>query len=199
MLICDNLAYSSWGKSLFKGLGVCLTDGSLLVVLGDTKAKTALLDIMAGRRLPKSGQVRFEAEPVYGNKEYAKLMLHIGVDNALNPHLSVEENIQQFASAEIDGLTHAAMRYFKLTAYAATPCRQLPLHMQRRVALTRLLALPCPIWLIDHRVESLDEEGAGLLYALISNRCNQQGIVVIAAESADFITPCQPLHLNDFR
>jgi heme exporter protein A len=200
MLVADSLTHTRWGKTLFKNLGFCLLQGSLAVLLGKSQpAKTSLLEMLAGNKKPKHGQIRFEGQPVLGHGEYQSLVAHIGRDNGLKPRMGVKENILRFIPPSgAENLANAAMRYFKLTAYAERPAALLPLHMQRRVALARLLAVPCPLWLLHHAPDSLDAEGNELLYMLISNRCNQDGIVVMAAETADFVSPCLPLDLGDF-
>ena len=69
----------------------------------------------------------------------------------------------------------------------------------QRFQLACLLVAPRPFWFIDTSLIPPDDAGRGLLYALVANRCNQNGIVAIATDEPDFISPMQVLDMGDFQ
>jgi ABC-type transport system involved in cytochrome c biogenesis ATPase subunit len=200
MLTCDDISCTNWGKTLFKRLGFSLLPGSLLAVTGGSpKAKTALVDVIAGLKEPKRGEVTFDGSNVWRNIDYFANTLHIGAGAMPDPSETVENTLMRFtATYETQNLVNAALSYFGLSDYSGCPCAILPAALLPRVALARLLAVPCGVWLFDIPLDSLDDEGRAMLFALISGSCNRGGIVIVAADKADFISPIQALDLDDF-
>lgn len=200
MLTCDNLTCTSWGLPLFKGLGFSLLRGSLLAITGGSaRAKTTLLDVMAARVLPKRGEVTYDGKPAWHNVDYFACTHYIEKTEAPDKAASVEDYVNRFAALyETENLVPAALRFFGLSGHAQTRCGAMPAHLIKRVVLARLLSAPCSVWMLDRPVDGLDEEGAGMLYSLISARCTRGGIVALTADDANFIEPIQELKLDDF-
>lgn len=194
MLTCDQLSY----KNRFSSLGFSLTTGSLLAVYGADA--TGLIMLLAGSLKPSSGNITFEEIPITRNREYQALSLYIPTTYSFRFWDTVEKTVSRLArkgggAAE---LTEAALRYFGLTEHRHTKCNSLPPALQKRVILTQLLTLPRPIWLLDHPEQDLDAEGIGMLDTLTANRCNQDGIVIIATQREGFMTPLPALRMEDF-
>jgi ATPase subunit of ABC transporter with duplicated ATPase domains len=59
VLNVENLSKHAEGKPLFQNLRLSLTRGERIAVVGDDRAVTALLDILAGASAPDSGEVRW--------------------------------------------------------------------------------------------------------------------------------------------
>lgn len=194
MLTCDTLGY----KDRFSGLGFSLTAGSLLAIYG--KDATGLIMLLAGKLRPTAGSITFEDIPITRSREYKELSLYVPTAFSFRFWDTVEKTVARLARKRRGAaeLTEAALRYFGLTEVRHAKCSTLPPALQKRVILTQLLTLPRPIWLLDHPEQYLDAEGIGMLDALIANRCNQDGIVVITTEREEFMTPLPALRMEDF-
>ena len=212
MLTCCNVTFSATHDARFQGVGISLLPGSLLGVYG-AQGKTAFLNLMAGYAKPTAGEVTFEGKPVLRNwpkpfsqwarnKEYTSLCLYIS-QPARHPdvkqHWTVEQTVIHNSGIHAEPLLlTAALRYFGLDAVRETPCSGLSQTLAARVKLACLLTLPRAIWILDEPDTGLDDEGCALLYRLISDRCNQDGIVIMASEIRGTIAPCASLELEDF-
>lgn len=194
MLTCDNLSY----KHRFAGLGFSLVPGALLAIYGSDA--TGLILLLAGQLRPSAGRILFEDAPITHNKEYRTLSLYIPSTFAFGRWETVQKAVRRLtrAGGGAPELTEAALRYFGLTDVREQKCRALPVALQRRIVLTQLLTLPRPIWLLDYPEQGLDQEGLGMLDALIANRCNQDGIVVLSTVREGFMTPLPSLFMQDF-
>jgi heme exporter protein A len=195
MLTCDNIAY----KTRFSGLGFSLTPGALLAVYGADA--TGLIMLLANKLQPSQGIITFEEQPIKRNREYANLSLHIHTDIRFRLWEGVEKAVLRLARSGggAPELVEAALRYWGLTEHRNAQCSTLPLALQKRIMLTQLLTLPRPIWLLDHPELGLDTEGLGMLDALMANRCNQDGIVIIATGREGFMTPLPCIRMDDFK
>ncbi len=195
MLTCDNISYTS----RFHGLGFSLTPGALLAIFGADA--TGVILLMAGKLKPTSGVIIFEEQPIARNRDYRELSLYIPLQYSFRPWETVEKAIKRLTKAGKGAteLVEAALRYFALTEKRHERAKNLPKHLQKRIILSQLLTLPRPIWLLDHPEHELDTEGLGMLDALIANRCNQDGIVVVATTREGFMTPLPSLYLSDFK
>jgi ATPase subunit of ABC transporter with duplicated ATPase domains len=59
VLTAENLSKSVEGQALFQNLRLSMTRGERIAVVGDDRAVTALLDILAGASAPDTGEVRW--------------------------------------------------------------------------------------------------------------------------------------------
>lgn len=182
MLTCQNLRAIRGEKLLFDHLGFSLKPGSVLLLQGANGCgKTTLLRMLAGLMPPSAGAITWQNETVTGNSDYKEVMLYQGHNTGLKAELSVYDNLQYFAALrDTEMLVPAAMQYFDLWAIADTPVSQLSSGWQRRVALSRLLAIPSLIWLLDEPAANLDVDGVAMLNGLIATRIKQGGIVVLS-------------------
>jgi heme exporter protein A len=191
-LSCQNISSVS---HTFRGVGVCLSAGSLLRVRSEGNAASLFLEMLAGLHPLHNAQATLDGIDTI-SALHAGRMLYLGTKNPVNPWISVEKNVNRLATTPM--LAGAAMQYFGLTAFARRSGFRLSADQRRRVTITRLLTSPCNAWIIDETNSSLSDEGQGLLYALIANRCNQGGIVVLATDKHSIIEPMQSLDLRDF-
>jgi heme exporter protein A len=197
MLTCFNLTFPCDPQTQCFGLGFSLLPGSLLIVSGPGKSQ--LLDIMAAGTKPHRGSVIFDGKLATRSKDYRASIHHIGPANSLNPDMTLAQNLIHAAkqNGEVE-LVDAAMRYFQLERWADVPFGTLRPESQRRAVLSRLLSMPRPIWLLEEPGHSLEEESKALLYALIANRCNQDGIVVMTTNNPGCITPAMQIDTADY-
>ncbi len=168
---------------LFEGLGFCLNEGALLLVAGaNGSGKSSLLAIIAGLLPPRAGSIDWCDIPIHDPSDYESTCVYIGHKNALKSEATVLENISFWASLSgNEMLIPAAIHYFNLEQYLSYPCGELSQGWQRRVALTRLITCPAPLWLLDEPGSNLDRDGQTLLAELIRSRTGQGGIVIMAA------------------
>jgi heme exporter protein A len=73
-----------------------------------------------------------------------------------------------------------------LTDRADVPGRGLSAGQKRRLALTRVLIDPRPVWLLDEPTAALDVEGRALVAALVAEQLKSGGIVVAAIHGDGF-------------
>lgn len=196
MLSCNLVTQPSH----FKTVGFSVIPGALLALRGDARAASLLLAIMAGKRKPASGEVIFEDSPIRQNTDYSELMQYIPPSALPRLWETVERAVARLAKAGqgAEELVEAALRYWGLDAQRKQRCGSLPKSLQRRVILTQLLTLPRPIWLLDQPEYELDDDGLKLLDTLVANRCNQDGIVLIATSREAFMNHLPTLDLKDF-
>jgi len=195
MLTCENVSY----KDRFSDLGFSLIPGALLAIQG--RSNTGVILLLNGRLLPTSGIITFEDKPIAHNREYRDLSIYINTETKFWPWERVNRAVKRLAHAGggAPELAEAALRYWGLNEYRDSPCSTLPVHLQKRVILTQLLTHPRPIWLLDHPEAGLDAEGLNLLDTVIANRCNQDGIVVIATERQGFMNYLPAIDMSDFQ
>lgn len=199
----ESLACVRGGDELFSGLGFTLLEGGLLLVTGaNGSGKTTLLKILAGLMPPDEGQVIWEGLTIHTPADYEGTALYVGHRNAVRLEATVVENMAFWADMSGNGmLLPAAIHYFQLEPYLHTPCWQLSAGWQRRLALSRLMTCPAPLWLLDEPATNLDAEGVVLLEELIRGRLRQGGLVIMAAhakvDTASGIAISQ-LNIQDF-
>jgi ABC-type multidrug transport system ATPase subunit len=63
LIVARGLAARVPGRLLFDGLDFSIGPGLSCIIGGDERGKTTLLSILAGRRAPDAGSVRFGARP----------------------------------------------------------------------------------------------------------------------------------------
>lgn len=180
---CEGLTCERGPRELFSGLGFSLLEGGLLLVTGANGAgKSTLLATLAGLLSPVAGGIQFGDVPIRDAADYESTCIYLGHHNALKPEATVLENITFWARMRGEEmLIPAAIHYFGLEPYLDYPCGQLSQGWQRRVALTRLMTCPAPLWILDEPGSNLDREGQALLAELIRVRTRQRGIVIMAA------------------
>ena len=134
--------------------------GPVIGVIGPSGAgKTSLLDLIAGLRRPAAGTIAFDDEPV----DDVARRLHVPPrrrrigyvpqDNALFPHLSVEQNIRYGA----DGPLHAeTIDLLEISTLLARRVTSLSGGEQKRVALARALMTRPRLLLLDEPLAGID-------------------------------------------
>jgi heme exporter protein A len=154
-----------------------IASGEMLAVHGSNgSGKSTLLKTIAGLIPIHAGSIRID-----GAWPSPHPILYLGHKRGLAPSMSVLDNVSFWAKAGgYTELVGAAMRYFDLADIPDAIVEGLSAGWQQRVALTRLITIPSPLWLLDEPITNLDAEGIGLLQSLLQSRLEQGGMAVIA-------------------
>lgn len=107
----------------------------------------------------------------------------VGHENALLPHLSVENYLEHMARMQGGSALSikAAMHFFALTPYAQKPIHTLSRGWKRKLALARLMVSPGHVWLLDEPFANIDPTGQEALTNLMAVHCDQGGAVIITS------------------
>jgi len=208
MLVADNLTCRRGERTIFKGLGFCLQEGALLLLKGaNGSGKTSLLKMIAGLITPEEGSISWDGALISGqdplirgdNTDFKRSLMMVGHKSAVKLDLTVEENLRFWGRLYgTEMLLPAALKFYNLTRYQHTSCKELSAGWQRRVALARLIIAPCKLWLLDEPTNFLDEEAVLLTASLIESRVKQGGIVIAASHSMSSGVASHVLMLSDF-
>ncbi|MGH7064155.1 MAG: heme ABC exporter ATP-binding protein CcmA [Stellaceae bacterium] len=165
-LVAEGLACRRGARLVFAGLSFRLPAGAALVLTGaNGSGKTSLLRLAASLIAPAAGRLAWGAAPVADDLAAHRARLHyIGHQDGLKPALTPRETLGFWAA--LRGLpprhsaaaVEAALDAFGLEAVGDWPCRWLSAGQRRRLALSRLVLAPAPLWLLDEPSLALDDD-----------------------------------------
>lgn len=188
-------------RPVFAGLDFALPPGGALVLSGPNgSGKSSLLRVMAGLLPPAAGVLAWAGAPVTQDPEGHRGRLHyVGHLDALKPALSVEENLSFWAGLRTAApRVEAALARLGLDHLADLPARLLSAGQRRRLALSRLLAAPAELWLLDEPSVGLDARSIASLTDIIAEHRAAGGRVAVATHLALSLPEARPLSLDDF-
>jgi len=175
-------------RLVFSGLDFALEPGGALILAGrNGSGKTSLLRLMAGLAPYRAGELAWDDGPVADDRErhFARLR-YVGHLDAVKPVLTVRENLDFWArlgggdgAAALDALAR-----FGLERLADVPARYLSAGQRHRLSLSRLLAAPAELWLLDEPTVALDTESVAALMAALAEHRAGGGMAVIATNVA---------------
>lgn len=189
----EAVTLSRGDRLLARDLSLRAGAGAYVEIRGSNgSGKTTLLRAIAGFVRPRAGRIAFAnvAEP-------SLALHHLGHLNGLKPAASVRAHLRYWA-----GLFGGAasedfvFQCLSLSGQADLPARVLSQGQARRLALSRLLIAPRPIWLLDEPAAGLDDEGRAVLAELIASHQAQGGIALAAVHEALGVTPTQTLRMG---
>ena len=189
-LVARNLSIARGGRRLAADVSFTLAPGGALVVLGaNGSGKTSLLRAIAGLLPLGAGSIVLEDA---GEAGVAEVSHYVGHDNALKARLTAQENLAFWAAMLGTGagaLSVAdALAKVGLPHVADLTVGALSAGQKRRVALSRLLVAPRPLWLLDEPTTALDSASIAMLATLLADH-RKGGGMVIAATHADVALP----------
>ena len=201
MLTIDNLSFYKDNKKIFSDLAFSLSISSALIVTGKNGCgKSSLLKLIAGIYEIQSGRVLWGNENIENFRDdFNGDMQFIGHKNFLKPELTVKENLEFYA--DLRGTKNAvapALEFFSLKEIQNSPVKNLSAGWQQRVILTKLLACPATVWLLDEPSNNLDKDGKEQLRELIKNRIKDRGLVILTSHDEMFFDLGPKLNLEDF-
>ena len=178
----ENLAAARGLRVLFEGLSFQLGNGEALELRGPNgSGKSTLLRILAGLTHQHAGTVKFAAgEDV--------LRHYLGHSDAVKPTETAGEQCRFWARyfGRKDAAAWEALERVGLSQRSDVPGRGLSAGQKRRLALTRLLLDPRPIWLLDEPTAALDMEGRKLVVSLVDQHRATGGVVIAAIHGEGF-------------
>jgi heme exporter protein A len=201
-LVAEGVACRRGERVIFSRLSLSLPAGGALLLTGaNGSGKSSLLRLLAALLAPAAGRILWGGAPVGGDlAAYRARLNYVGHLDAIKPALGVRETLAFWAAmrGSMEPSLAPALAAFGLTALADWPCRWLSAGQRRRLALSRLVAAPAPLWLLDEPAAALDTDGeAGLAAAIAAHRATG-GRVVIATHQAMALPGAQELRMGDF-
>jgi heme exporter protein A len=180
----QNLRCIRGARIVFEGLSFALDRGAALLLTGPNgSGKSSLLRLMAGLARPESGTISWDGRAIGDDPEaHARRLSYVGHLDAVKPSLTVRENLAQWGGAQIDD----ALERFALVP--SLPVRLLSAGQKRRLALTRLLASPAELWLLDEPTIALDRASVATLLSEIARHRASGGICVVST-NVDLVLP----------
>jgi len=181
-LVLEEVGAARGLRVLFEGVSLTLSAGELLELRGPNgSGKSTLLRICAGLTQPASGRVQNPAAEDGG-------LHYVGHADAVKPGETALGQACFWArfSGRSEAEASAALARMGLASRADVPGRGLSAGQRRRLALSRLLIDPRPLWILDEPLSSLDTEGQGLVAGMIQSHVAQGGMVMAAMHGAGF-------------
>ncbi|HEY2683254.1 MAG TPA: cytochrome c biogenesis heme-transporting ATPase CcmA [Steroidobacteraceae bacterium] len=173
-------------RHVLKGISASLGAGELLHVSGPNGAgKSTLLRVATGLLRPEQGDVRWAGQDIHRNRaQFQCALAYASHEPALKNDLTALENLK--FSVGLRRMVDAPMLRDYLSTTGVAACADLPVRVlsagqRRRVALSRVLALNAPLWLLDEPFTNLDAEGSVLVSRLLEKHVNGGGLAMVVA------------------
>ena len=198
MLEVSNLKCLRGERQLFANVGFRLEKGGLLYLRGANGAgKTSLLRMLCGLSPPEDGQILWKGESIKTlGDAFRQDLFYLGHANALQEALTVNENLQFFATlggnAVSPSHTTHALASLGLRGCQNRFVRHLSQGQKRRVALSRLMLNRATLWVLDEPFVALDQAAIQMLADLIVAHLSRGGLAIVTShQPVDFgnITP----------
>ena len=181
-----NLGCARGERRLFSGLNFSLPAGTFLQAFGPNgSGKTSLLRIVCGLTAPAAGEVRWDGTNIRRlGEEYFAQIAYVAHQNGIKDELDPVENLRISCGVAGNALSkrkaQVVLERVGLSKQKDLPARLLSAGQRRRLALSRLLASPAKLWILDEPLASLDDDGATLALNLISEHLSNEGMAIIA-------------------
>lgn len=165
-------------RLVFADLDFTMKSGMAMMVRGANGAgKTTLLRVIAGLLPLSGGSLK--------RPETASLYHYLGHQNALKKQKTVKENLSFWAEFLGNGASRISttdiLEAAGIGGLADMKTAALSSGQQRRLALTRLIVAPRPIWLLDEPLTGLDDNGKDWLTDMAQAHLEQKGLIIAAS------------------
>ncbi len=168
---------------LFRQVSFKVAAGEVLELRGPNgSGKSTLLRILAGLTRSELGTVTY---PGANNDRFRH---YLGHADAIKPNETARQQGRFWASylGQKPEAAMTALERVGLSGRLEAPGRGLSAGQKRRLALSRLLIDPRPVWLLDEPMASLDTDGAGLVRELAAEHLAGGGLIVAAVHGDGF-------------
>ena len=181
----QGLAIRRGERLLLRSVALAVEPGQALLLIGPNGiGKTSLLRTLAGLLPRAAGTLRLAGlDPREEPDAYAARLHHVGHRDGVKAALSVAENLRfwiRLFGADRESCA-PALEAFGLARLADLPAAYLSAGQKRRLALSRLAAIPRPVWLLDEPAAGLDADARGCLADAIAAHRAKGGLVVMAS------------------
>ena len=188
-LTATDIAVARGGRPVFAGLSLAVDPGGALRLAGPNGGgKSTVLRVVAGLLAPMKGVVRWDGSPITEDPgAHGRRIAYLGHADALKSALTARENAQTLLSVAGRRDPQALDRAFDLLdlqRLADLPAGWLSAGQRRRVALARLIASGCPLWLLDEPTVGLDTASVAALERAIAAHRAAGGMVIAATHIA---------------
>jgi heme exporter protein A len=191
-----DLAAVRGGREVFAGLSFAVAAGDLAAVVGaNGTGKSTLLRVVAGLLPPSSGSVRIDPA---GEAPRTGTLHYLGHLDGLKTILTVRQNLEFWRRmwGGASGAVDAALDRLGLGHLAELPAGVLSAGQKRRVALSRLLIVPRPLWLLDEPATALDAAAEAMLDELVTAHLAGGGMAMVATHRAMGVAPAVTLRMG---
>lgn len=184
MIEIKNLNKAYGKHSIFQNFSLCIRDGEIAVISGESGAeKTTLLNIIGALEPFDGGQVVVNGidinNPKNHRKYFAEQVGFLFQNFVLIEELSVRKNLEFVRKANASGIPiEEALRRVGLLDKIDSKVYTLSGGEQQRVALARLMIKKCNIILADEPTGSLDRKNADHVLSILES-LNAEGKTVL--------------------
>lgn len=188
-----NLTCMRGERFVFRAIDFDLRGGDALVVRGPNgSGKSSLLRLAAGLLPAADGELVRDGRAVAEDPDRHRASLHhLGHLDAVKTALSVRENLLLWSRLLGADASHRerpaiddALATVDLLHVADLPTRYLSAGQRRRLALSRLVAIRRPLWILDEPTASLDDAGVAALAELLRGHREMGGMAILAVHGA---------------
>ncbi len=180
-LVAENLICDRGGRRVIAGLSFTLLAGEAVQVTGANGAgKSSLLRLIAGL-VPLAGG-RLVLEGLAEEATLPENLHYCGHQDAFKPALTVMENLV-FWTTWLGGGGLApleALDRLGLAPLADLPAGYLSAGQKRRLALSRLLTVKRPLWLLDEPTAALDAASQERFARVMAEHVATGGLLLVA-------------------
>lgn len=179
-LSVENVTCVRGGRTVFESLSFQIAAGESLLLTGPNGAgKSSLLRLLAGLVAPAAGTVELAGRDA--NLTIGQSAHFIGHMNAVKAAMTVEENLRFWTGFLGSRQDTSPLQAFNLENHASIPAALLSAGQSRRLALSRLAAVPRPLWLLDEPTVGLDTASQAILVEFMKAHLDQGGLLVAAS------------------